>query len=99
MEVVNLRVSASSSLGKPRPVMQEASYLPSQPRVCRLVQFLSGPCDTPILFRDDLTAGFAIEGPAIIEEKTSTVVVEPGWRMSLDPLANLVLTRLVHAEE
>ncbi len=99
VEVVNLRVSASFSLGKPRAAVKDASHASSPTRVSRQVQFLSGTYDTPILFRDDLAPGFANDGPAIIEEKTSTVVVEPGWRMSIDALANVVLTRIIDAEE
>ncbi len=29
-----------------------------------------------------------MNGPVILEEKTSTVVVEPGWRLSADAAGN-----------
>lgn len=41
--------------------------------------------------RDDLPAGFRAEGPAIIEEYGSTTVVEAGFGIEVDRLANLVL--------
>jgi N-methylhydantoinase A len=48
---------------------------------------------TPILFRDDLAAGFEINGPAIIEEQSATSVVPPGWRMEVDAQGNILLRR------
>jgi len=44
--------------------------------------------------REDLPAGFAAEGPAIVEEYGSTTVVEEGFTVEVDSLANLVLRRL-----
>ena len=41
--------------------------------------------------RDDLPAGFRAAGPAIVEEYGSTTVVEPGFEIEVDRLANLVL--------
>jgi N-methylhydantoinase A len=41
--------------------------------------------------RDDLPAGFRAYGPAIVEEYGSTTVVEDGFSLQVDRLANLVL--------
>ena len=41
--------------------------------------------------RDELPAGFRTEGPAIVEEYGSTTVVEEGFTIEVDRLANLVL--------
>jgi N-methylhydantoinase A len=41
--------------------------------------------------RDDLPAGFGDHGPAIVEEYGSTTVVEDGFSVEMDRLANLVL--------
>jgi N-methylhydantoinase A len=41
--------------------------------------------------RDDLPAGFRAGGPAIVEEYGSTTVVEAGFSLEVDRLANLVL--------
>lgn len=42
--------------------------------------------------REDLAAGTAIPGPAIISEDTSTTVVEPGWTAELTGAGDLQLT-------
>jgi N-methylhydantoinase A len=41
--------------------------------------------------REDLPAGFSAAGPAIVEEYGSTTVVEAGFTLGVDRLANLVL--------
>jgi N-methylhydantoinase A len=53
----------------------------------------AGPADTPIYWRPDLRAGDTLEGPAIIEEFGSTVPVHPGFRVRVDSIGNLVITR------
>lgn len=49
-----------------------------------------GAQDTRILARADLMGG-AADGPLIVEEFDTTVVVPPGWRAALDDFANIVL--------
>jgi 5-oxoprolinase (ATP-hydrolysing) len=48
---------------------------------------------TPIYDREQLAAGQAISGPAIILEPTGTNVVEPGWLASLTDRGDLVMVR------
>ncbi len=50
-----------------------------------------GAVETRILPRETLSA--PVEGPAIIEDAWSTVVVPPGWRARPDAGGNLLLTR------
>jgi len=51
--------------------------------------------DTPVFDREALRAGNRIEGPAVIAEKTGTIVVEPGWEAEFTAIGNLVLRRMV----
>jgi N-methylhydantoinase A len=46
---------------------------------------------TPIYDRNRLGAGAMIEGPAIVEEETSTTVVHPGQQLTVDEFGNLLL--------
>lgn len=48
--------------------------------------------DTAIMDRTHLRAGDEFEGPAIIEEVSSTTVVRPGDRASVDVTGNLIIT-------
>lgn len=93
IEIVNLRVSEAYSLGKPTPVAIKTDGRLGVPREQRAVMFLSGEKLTPVFARENLPPGFAMDGPVIIEEKTSTVVVEPGWRLLVDDAGNLLLLR------
>ncbi len=50
--------------------------------------------DTPVYDWNDLNPGDRIEGPAIIIEPNSTVVVEGGWRAELSSGNYVVMTRV-----
>jgi len=48
--------------------------------------------ETPIYRRDRLPSGAVFVGPAIVEQLDSTAVIEPGNRVRLDQLGNLLIT-------
>jgi 5-oxoprolinase (ATP-hydrolysing) len=50
--------------------------------------------DTPVYPREDLQPEDSINGPAIIVEKISTIVVEPNWQARLTECNHLILQRL-----
>jgi N-methylhydantoinase A len=52
--------------------------------------------EVPVLDRYALGAGACFDGPAVVEERESTVLVAPGSRARIDGQANLVVDR--HAE-
>ena len=47
------------------------------------------PCD--IFDRARLAPGSTIDGPAILENVDSTVVIDPGWRASIDDYGNCIM--------
>ncbi len=51
--------------------------------------------NTPIYRREDLQPDDRINGPAIIVEKISTIVVEPNWQARLTERNHLVLERII----
>jgi N-methylhydantoinase A len=51
---------------------------------------LEGFADVPVYDRYRLTPGDAFEGPAIVEERESTVVLGPGARARVDDVLNLI---------
>jgi N-methylhydantoinase A len=82
VELVNWKVTGLGRIDRPRlePPPPEGSGRPV------------GERDGFTLYRrDDLPAGFRTYGPAIVEEYGSTTVVEDGFSMEVDRLANLVL--------
>ncbi|MEH2307421.1 hydantoinase/oxoprolinase family protein [Nostoc sp.] len=50
--------------------------------------------DTPVYRREDLQPEDSINGPAIVVEKISTIVVEPNWQARLTECNHLILQRL-----
>ncbi|MBD2247110.1 hydantoinase/oxoprolinase family protein [Nostoc sp. FACHB-888] len=50
--------------------------------------------DTPVYRREDLQPEDSINGPAIVVEKISTIVVEPNWQAKLTARNHLILERL-----
>jgi N-methylhydantoinase A len=48
--------------------------------------------ETPIYRRERLAAGVRFDGPAIVEQLDSTTVIEPGDRVEVDALGNLVVS-------
>ena len=49
----------------------------------------------PIIYRDGMAPGRAIDGPAIIAEETATTVIEHGWRAEITAHGDCVLTRFI----
>ena len=48
--------------------------------------------ETPVYDRARLAAGATLRGPAIVEERESTLVVPPGARLAIDARGNAVIT-------
>ena len=49
--------------------------------------------DTPVYDGDRLGAGHALEGPALIEEPTTNIVIPQGWKAELHESGTYLLTR------
>ncbi|MEZ5474660.1 MAG: hydantoinase B/oxoprolinase family protein [Steroidobacteraceae bacterium] len=66
----------------------------SSPAVTTVDIYMRGAWQrTPVFERAGLAAGFTTTGPVLIVDAGSTTVVEPGWRATVDPRGNLILTR------
>ncbi len=96
VEVVNLEVTASGVIQPPNPPQLETGGTdPSAALLAtRSAIFARGGArtQTPVYDGGLLKAGAVITGPAIIEEATTTVLVEPGWTATLDSRGTYALT-------
>ena len=52
---------------------------------------ISQRVETPVYDWDRLAPGHQLSGPALIDDKTTTVLVVPGFTCEVDPYCNLVL--------
>ena len=60
----------------------------------RVSCFMAGAHRDALLYdRTTLACGFSAHGPAIIIDPVSTTIVEPGWKVEVDDIGNLMMTR------
>jgi N-methylhydantoinase A len=98
IEAVNWRITAAApspsvplelmgrSIGEPRYNQEPKSWRPVyQPERREFVE-------TPVYDRYALAPGVRLTGPAIIEERESTIVVGPDATVSIDPLLSVVIS-------
>ena len=96
IQLVNMRASAIGKFGAdfiaPRISFANGSKDIS-PRSHREVYFKeSGQTSCPVYDRGDLSAGAEIEGPAVIQESSSTVIVYPGQRAAATEFGTIEIT-------
>lgn len=89
--VVNARTIVTGRRDASAPVAMELSTTAPQPRGSRPVCFEEW-VETPVYAREDLRPGADLDGPMIVEQPDTTVVIEPGMRVTVDAAANLVVT-------
>ncbi|MBP1358114.1 MAG: hydantoinase/oxoprolinase family protein [Sulfolobus sp.] len=80
IEIVTLRTFAVVKRVKPKVRNESRGHL-DKPRDYRNVFFNGEWIETPIYWREDLLINLQIDGPAIIEEYSSTSVIKPGWKV------------------
>jgi 5-oxoprolinase (ATP-hydrolysing) len=93
VELVSLRVYARQPAPRPKIV---AADLPApgvakayrDVYVAKRKSFLR----TAVYARDDLQVGQQVLGPAVIEERVSTTIIEPGDTLTVDPSGCLMIT-------
>ncbi len=96
VEWVNLRVTGIGPITRPslpHLAERETGTVDDAVTGTRAVHFDRWHDDTPVLWRPDLCAGDVVVGPAVIEEFGSTIPVHPGFRATVDTVANVVITR------
>jgi N-methylhydantoinase A len=87
IEALRLRSRQPNATRIPKPGRQAAS--PAASRLCVFQDI--GAVETAVLDRNAL--GGAVEGPAILQDAWSTIVVPPGWQARADADGHLFMTR------
>lgn len=95
-EIVNLRVSvkAKQSVKPEYKVSKTKTDLKDAEKGVRNAYFGDdhGFVECPIYQRDQLCVGHVIQGPAIIEQIDTTIVIYPEYEAKIDELENIVAT-------
>jgi N-methylhydantoinase A len=77
---------AAIAAATPKATLAEAR------RTTRPVWFDTAFHATPIYVREHLPVGARFDGPAIVEQLDCTTVIEPGNRVEVDPIGNLIVS-------
>jgi N-methylhydantoinase A len=92
VEIVTARLTARVARPAPHPE--------TPPEVVRLIPgsrrvwfAATGFVETPIYQRHAIGPAARIAGPAVIEQMDTTTIVPPGWHVTVDRMANLLLSR------
>ena len=96
VEVVNIESTLYGLIEKPRPPRLEGTgSLEGALKGKRpaIFQASGEATSTPVYDGSKLGVGVSVRGPAIIEEVTTTIVIEPGWTAALHESGSYLLTR------
>jgi N-methylhydantoinase A len=90
VELVNLRTVHFQHLGVPK--FKKGADTVEAGKTYRRAYFQDhGWIDTPILRRSSLSVGVKVNGPAIVEQHDTTIVVNPGQYAEVDDASNLFI--------
>lgn len=94
VELVNLRIQAVGMQHRPALKPDKESRVTAKPFAHRKVYWRQlGWVECPLYRRTELAVGQSLEGPVIVEEYGSTVVVPTMWSARADIYRNLILEK------
>ncbi len=91
VEAVTLELIVSTDAPAPQPLPENS--MPSNPHSHTQIYLNGAYAETPVYLRNNLHPGSTVTGPAVIIENGSTVIVEPGWKVAVNPLNHLIMER------
>jgi 5-oxoprolinase (ATP-hydrolysing) len=89
VEIVGVTERASDPLLEP-----DKNTVPSPVSRVRMYSY-GGFYGTPVFDMETLKPGACINGPAILTEKNTTIIIEPGWQGEITARNHLLLTRRI----
>ena len=91
-EIVTVRVTAIARTGK--PALRNPAHDGTDAGARMRPVFIDGTwSETAVLVRTALSAGAAVEGPALVEEMGSVTVVPPDWRLEVGAIGEFHMRR------
>jgi N-methylhydantoinase A len=83
IEIVSWRIVATGPAAS-RDSVPMLQTTPAKPRGRRKARFNGNDVDAPVYARSDLAFQQVVAGPAIIEERETTIIILPGWQAKVD---------------
>jgi len=93
VELESVRVVVSSSEPRDEVATRPSRTVVAEPVERRRAWFAGQWTEAPVYDRDRLATGATLQGPALILERRSATVLEPGWAAEVDAAGALVLER------
>jgi N-methylhydantoinase A len=96
VEVVNIESTLYGHVDKPKPPRVKKGLPAAEAIIGRRKAIFAAngkPVGTPVYDGSKLGASATVKGPAIIEEVTTTIVIEPKWSARLDVSGSYVISR------
>jgi len=91
IEIVTVRAELTAQTSKPKPESQESTAKRPTPSSRRAVWCGGQEYQAALFDRDALGCGDACVGPSVILEKTSTIVIDPGWSAEVISTGDILL--------
>jgi N-methylhydantoinase A len=93
IEIVNCHLVGFAKLPKPalKPIPARKANSPTLPKGSRVVYLEEKKGIVPVFERGDLLRGTRLTGPVVIEEPTSTTIVNPGDCLRIDDYGNMLI--------
>jgi N-methylhydantoinase A len=93
IELINIRVALTARVGARALAVGAAAAAAAHPKGRRQawIGATARYADLPVFDRLALGIGATVDGPAIVEEASSTLIVPPGARATVDPAGNLIV--------
>ena len=94
LEFVNARLSAIGSMSAPEIMKQVDQVGSAEPKSKQQVYFdeANSYVETPVYDRSSLGPGTEFDGPMIVRQLDTTIIVHPGQKVSVDDYANLLIS-------
>lgn len=102
IEIVTLRVEARGATMEMKETKKDLPTVTETPvdsEIFVTTYFKSIPYNTPVFPRETLKTGDKIIGPALITEKFSTIIIEPGWLAVVNQYNDLILDDLAAGQK
>jgi N-methylhydantoinase A len=96
VEIVSWRLTVRGPLVPFHPATSKGGSA-AAPKRLRPVHLWGDGASVPVYERASLGAGAAFDGPAIVEERETTIVIPPGWHAVVDAFGCVIATPGAHA--
>lgn len=96
VELVNLRMRAVALHPKPAGACWEPPHACTQPLPPHTTLWLEGePVQVPVIPREELQPDAPIPAPVLIVQPDSTLLIEPGWQVTMDSRTGALVGRMI----